>query len=149
MGDQGSAHWIGARALEAVGAMHDGLGPATRLAEALCVAVKVNGIAGLIRWSVKATPAEVASLAPAVLHAADSGDHVAAELRESAVNWLVKLAVAAGAGPLPVALSGGLLAPDRGLREHVAEALEIRHSAAVSRKPIDPCRGAVVLAGRS
>lgn len=149
MGDQGSAHWIGARALEAVGAMHDGLGPATRLAEALCVAVKVNGIAGLIRWSVKATPAEVASLAPAVLHTADSGDHIAVELRESAVNWLVKIAVAAGAGPLPVALSGGLLAPDRGLREHVAEALEIRHSAAVSRKAIDPCRGAVVLAGRS
>ncbi|MEO5797917.1 MAG: BadF/BadG/BcrA/BcrD ATPase family protein [Gemmatimonadales bacterium] len=148
MGDQGSAHWIGARALEAVGTMHDGLGPTTHLAEALCVAAKVNGIAGLIRWSVRATPAEVASLAPAVLRAADSGDSVAVELRESAVNWLVRIAVAAGAGPLPVALSGGLLAPERGLRERVAEALEIRHSANVSRKPVDPCRGAVVLAVR-
>ncbi|MES2306207.1 MAG: BadF/BadG/BcrA/BcrD ATPase family protein [Gemmatimonadota bacterium] len=148
MGDQGSAHWIGAHALEAVGTMHDGLGPTTHLAEALCVAAKVNGIAGLIRWSVRATLAEVASLAPAVLRAADSGDPVAAELRESAVNWLVRIAVAAGAGPLPVALAGGLLAPERGLRERVAEALEIRHSAAVSRKPVDPCRGAVVLAVR-
>lgn len=148
MGDQGSAHWIGARALEAVGAMHDGLGPATRLAEALCVAAKVAGIAGLIRWSVKATPAEVAALAPAVIHCADGGDPSAFELRESAVNWLVRIAVAAGAGPLPVALSGGLLAPDRGLRERVATALESRHSATVSRRAIDPCRGAVVLAER-
>lgn len=148
MGDQGSAHWIGARALEAVGAMHDGLGPATRLAEALCVAAKVNGIAGLIRWSVTATPAEVASLAPAVLSCADGSDPVAAELREGAVSCLVRLAVAAGAGPLPVALSGGLLAPERGLRERVAVALESRHGAAVSRRAIDPCRGAVVLAAR-
>lgn len=148
MGDQGSAYWIGSRALEAVGLMHDGLGPSTHLAEVLCVAAQVNGIGGLIRWSVKATPAEVAALAPAVLQAADSGDHVAVELRDNAVNWLVRLAAAAGAGPLPVALSGGLLAPGRGLRERVAEALETRHTATVSRRPVDPCRGAVVLASR-
>ena len=148
MGDQGSAHWIGARALEAVGAMHDGLGPATRLAEALGVATKVNGIAGLIRWSVIASPADVAALAPAVLSCADGGDSVAVELRDDAVNWLVRLAVAAGAGPLPVALSGGLLAPERSLRERVAVALESRHAATVTRRAIDPCRGAVVLAAR-
>ena len=148
MGDQGSAHWIGARALEAVGAMHDGLGPATRLAEALGVATKVNGIAGLIRWSVSASPADVAALAPAVLSCADGGDAVASDLRDDAVNWLVRLAVAAGAGPLPVALSGGLLAPERSLRERVAVALESRHAATVTRRVIDPCRGAVILAAR-
>jgi glucosamine kinase len=148
MGDQGSAHWIGARALEAVGAMHDGLGPTTRLAEALGVATKVNGIAGLIRWSVTASPAEVAALAPAVLGCAEGGDLVAAELREGAVNWLVRLAVAAGAGPLPVALSGGLLTAEGGLRERVAAALEGRHAATVLRRPIDPCRGAPILAAR-
>ena len=148
MGDQGSAHWIGARALEAVGAMHDGLGPTTRLAEALGVATKVNGIAGLIRWSVKASPAEVAALAPAVLSCAEGGDPVAVELRDGAVHWLVRLAVAAGAGPLPVALSGGLLAPERGLRERVAVALESRHAATVQRRAVDPCRGALILAAR-
>ncbi|MES2124046.1 MAG: BadF/BadG/BcrA/BcrD ATPase family protein [Gemmatimonadota bacterium] len=148
MGDQGSAHWIGLRALEAVGAMHDGLGPATRLPEALCVAARVPGIAGLIRWSVKATSADVAALAPAVLQCADGGDPVAADIREQAVGWLVRIAVAAGAGPLPVALSGGLLAPDRALREPVAGALERLHGATVSRRAIDPCRGAVVLAER-
>ncbi|MEP6591505.1 MAG: BadF/BadG/BcrA/BcrD ATPase family protein [Gemmatimonadota bacterium] len=148
MGDQGSAHWIGLRALEAVGAMHDGLGPATRLPEALCVAAKVDGIAGLIRWSVRASSAEVASLAPGVFHSADGGDPVAIELRERAVDWLVRIAVAAGAGPLPVALSGGLLALDRGLREPVATRLEQLHAATVSRRAIDPCRGAVYLAER-
>lgn len=148
MGDQGSAHWIGLRALEAVGAMHDGLGPATRLPEALCVAAQVAGIAGLIRWSVKASSADVASLAPAVLRCADGGDPVATEIREQAVHWLVRIAVAAGAGPLPVALSGGLLAPDRDLREPVATALERLHNATVLRRAVDPCRGAVVLAER-
>lgn len=145
MGDQGSACWLGTRALEAVGQMHDGLGPVTHLAEALCAAAHVSGIAGLVRWSVRATPAEVAALGPAVLGCAETGDLVAVELRESAVQALVRLAVAAGAGRLPVALSGGLLAPERGLRERVAVALEGRHGATVSRKPIDPVRGALVL----
>ena len=146
MGDQGSAYWIAARALEAVGAMHDGLGTVTHLAESLCTAASVPGIAGLIQWSAVATPAEVAALAPAVLACAATGDPVAAGVRDSAVTALVRLAVAAGAGRLPVALSGGLLAPDRPLRDRVITALEQKHGATVIRRAIDPCRGAPFLA---
>lgn len=146
MGDQGSAYWIGARALEAVGAMHDGLGTVTHLAEALCTAAKVPGIAGLIQWSASAVPDQVAALGPAVLACAAAGDPVAANVRESAVIALVQLAVAAGAARLPVAMSGGLLAPDRPLRERVATALEQKHGATVIRRAIDPCRGAPFLA---
>ena len=108
MGDQGSAYWIAARALEAVGAMHDGLGTVTHLAESLCTAARVPGIAGLIQWSATATPGEVAALGPAVLACAATGDPVAANVRDSAVSALVRLAVAAGASRLPVAMSGGL-----------------------------------------
>lgn len=146
MGDQGSGYWIAARALEAIGLMHDSLGPPTRLAEVLCVAARVRGIAALIRWSTTATPADVAALGPAVIGCADGGDAVAITLRDAAVDALVSLAVAAGAGPIPVALSGGLLAVDRPLRDRVTKALEERHNTTVIRKAIDPCRGAPVLA---
>jgi N-acetylglucosamine kinase-like BadF-type ATPase len=146
MGDQGSAYWIGARALEAVGAMHDGLGTVTHLAEALCTAARVPGMAGLIQWSTTAKPTEVAALCPAVLACAATGDSVAGAVRDDAVAALVQLAVAAGGGRLPVAMSGGLLAPDRPLRERVATALELQHGATVSPRAIDPCRGAPFLA---
>src|SRR5690606_28505354 len=55
LGDQGSAHWLGARALEAIGAMNDRIGPVTHLAERIPAAVGVAGIAGLVRWSTTAT----------------------------------------------------------------------------------------------
>jgi glucosamine kinase len=146
MGDQGSAYWIGASALEAVGAMRDGLGMVTHLAEAICTAAGVAGIAGLVRWSVVATPAQVAALAPAALACAARGDPVAIDIRTKAVDLLARLAVAAGGNALPVALSGGLLAPDRPLRELVVDALEHRYGGTVLRAKIDPCRGAPVLA---
>ncbi len=146
MGDQGSAYWLGARALEAVGAMHDGLGDVTHLAESLCAAAHVAGIAALVRWSTTATPAEVAALGPAVLECADGGDKIAAELRDAAVDALARLAIAAGGGTLPIVMSGGLLAPGRLLRVRVADALEGRYQATVVARAVDPCRGAPVLA---
>lgn len=148
LGDQGSAHWLGQRALEAVGAMHDRIGPSTHLTEALCAAANVQGIAGLVRWSTAATTANVAALGPVVVDTADRGDPVAAEIVTQAVELLGKLAHAVGAGPLPVALSGGLLAPGRALRERVARNLVDRYSAEVRLAAVDPCRGGPALAAR-
>lgn len=145
MGDQGSGYWLGMRGLTAVGAMHDQLGPPTRLMEGLCTGAAVAGIGGLIRWSTTATTAEVAALAPFVIAAADHGDTVAAEIVADAIGWLVRLAVAAGARPLPVALSGGLLAPDRPLRQRLCDAL-VAQGISVEARPIDPCEGAPYLA---
>lgn len=145
MGDQGSGYWLAARALEAVGLMHDSIGPPTRLGERLPAAAGVPGVAALVRWSTTASAADVAALAPTVIACADEGDPVSGELRSAAVEALAALATAAGAGPMPVALSGGLLAPGRPLRERLAEALE-RQGATVVRKAVDPCRGAIVLA---
>lgn len=145
MGDQGSAYWLSSRALEAVGAMHDHLGPSTRLAEALSAAVKVPGLAALVRWSTTASPAEVAALGPVVVHCADQGDAVAAEMVNHAVEWLARIAVAAGGTDTPVAMSGGLLSPGRPLRSRLLHALTER-GVKVETMPVDPCRGAVVLA---
>ncbi len=146
MGDFGSGYWIGRRALEAVGAMHDALGPVTHLAEALCTAAHVPGIAGLVRWSVKATVADVAALAPAVLTCAEDGDPVAAAIRDNAVEHLAELAIAAGARHAPVAFSGGLLGHNRAFRERLIGILEKGPGVSVIRHTIDPCRGAPILA---
>jgi glucosamine kinase len=145
MGDHGSGYWLGQRALEAVGAMHDGLGPTTRLTEALCAAAEVQGIAGLVRWSTTASTALVAALAPAVLATAERGDPVAVQLRHEAVAALVRLARAAGAGNAPVACSGGLIAPGGALRPALVAACAAE-GIAVHATAIDPCRGAIDLA---
>ena len=146
MGDQGSGYWLGVRALEAIGAMHDGTGPATHLAEAVSGVTGTAGIAALVRWSTTATVAEVAALAPAVIAAADRGDRVAEGIAAAAAEALARLAVAAGAGPLPVAIGGGLLAAGRPLHGRVREELVRRHQVEVLAGAIDPCRGAPVLA---
>src|SRR5690606_29532408 len=148
IGDQGSGHWIGSRALEAVGAMHDRIGPVTRLAETIPAAVGVKGIAGLVRWSTGAGVADVARLGPVTVATADAGDPVAEAIIAQAVDLLVRLALAAGAGPLPVALSGGLLAPGRPLRERVSRNLVELHRTAVRGGAIDPCRGGLFLSER-
>lgn len=146
MGDQGSAYWIGHAALAAVGRMHDHLGPVTHLAEALCTAAGVPGVAGLVRWSTTATPADVARLGPHVVSCADHGDAVAGEIVREAVTWLVRLVEAAGGAALPIALSGGLLAPGRPLRARMEAALAAHGTGPIRPAPIDPCRGALTLA---
>ncbi|HET9065325.1 MAG TPA: BadF/BadG/BcrA/BcrD ATPase family protein [Gemmatimonadales bacterium] len=145
MGDEGSAYQIAVAALHAVGRMHDRLGPPTHLAEHLPVAAGVVGIGSLIRWSTTATVADVAALTPAVIATADSGDEVAASIIQRGVEQLVTLAASAGAGSLPVALSGGLLAPGRPLRSRVEHLIASRLRVAISGGAIDPCRGAPVL----
>ncbi len=149
IGDQGSAHWLGARALEAVGAMHDRIGPSTRLAEQLPAAVGVAGIDGLVRWSTTATVAQVAALGPVVVETADHGDAVADSIISEAVTLLARLAAAAGAGELPVALSGGLIAPGRPLRDRLMERLVSGEGFTVLEAAVDPCRGAPVIAARA
>jgi N-acetylglucosamine kinase-like BadF-type ATPase len=143
MGDEGSGYWIGVAALRAVGRMHDG-GPATRLAERLPAAAGVAGIAALVRWSTTVSVADVAALAPVVAATADHGDPMAASIIQRAVAALCDLAQRGGAPPLPVALSGGLLAPGRPLRAAVTGTLEAG-GAVVQSGAIDPCRGAPML----
>jgi N-acetylglucosamine kinase-like BadF-type ATPase len=149
MGDQGSGHWLGLRALQAIGAMHDGTGPSTHLVESVSRVTGTAGIGALVRWSTTATVAELAALGPAVVAAADHGDRVAGEVVTEAVDSLCRLAVAAGAGRLPVVLAGGLLAAGRPLHARVHDALVTRHHVEVRPGGADPCRGAPVLAGES
>jgi N-acetylglucosamine kinase-like BadF-type ATPase len=70
----------------------------------------------LIRWSVTATPAQVAALAPHVLNAAREGELIAQRAATDAARELVGLAAALerhfpGSRPIPLATTGGLLIP--------------------------------------
>src|SRR5205823_3313368 len=70
----------------------------------------------LVRWTATATPAQVAALAPHVLNAAREGEVVAQRAVDDAARELVELVMMLGrhfpdTGPVPVAITGGLLLP--------------------------------------
>jgi len=150
-GDEGSGAWIGRRALSIVTAAADGREPDTALTGAVVTAAEVESVPDLIGWAGGATPADFASLAPAVLHSAESGDLRAVALASFAAEELV-LHVRTLARRLfgderasaAVAFCGGLLGPRSVLRARVEHRLKsAAPGAQVDPREIDPARGAV------
>ena len=115
-GDEGSGVWISRRALGIVAAAADGREAETALTGAMLTAAVVDSVEALIPWAAHTTAAELATLAPAVIHCADTGDVRAETLVAFAIEELV-LHVRALARHLftderaatPVAVVGGLL----------------------------------------
>jgi len=151
IGDEGSGAWIGRRALSVVAAASDGREPESALVGAVLTAAQVNEMNDLIAWAASATPASLATLAPAVLSTAASGDLRANSLVSMAVEELA-LHVRALARQLfvderaaiPVALAGGLLGPRSMLRKRLEQRLRsVVPGAAVKAGEVDPARGAV------
>jgi glucosamine kinase len=129
-GDEGSGAWIGRRALSIVTASSDGREPETALTGAVLTAAQVNDIQDLIPWAAQATPAALASLAPAVLKVADGGDLRANALVAMAVEELVihvrtlaRRLFADERAASTVALAGGLLGRRSPLRKRVEHRL--------------------------
>ena len=150
-GDEGSGAWIGRRALSVVTAASDGREPDTALTGAVLTAAQVNDVTELIAWAAAATPATLATLAPAVLSVAASGDLRANSVLSMAVEELA-LHVRAHARQLfvderaatPVALAGGLLGPRSMLRKRLEQRLKsVVPGAQVKPGEVDPARGAV------
>lgn len=144
-GDEGSGYWIGREALSAVGRARDGRGPATTLGSHLATLLRVQGEGALVRWSVAASPAEVAALAPAVHAAVEAGDPVALGILERAASELAALVRALGPEPAEVALTGGLLRPGRALRGLVQRELAGAGALVVRADDIEPVDGALAL----
>lgn len=151
IGDEGSGAWIGRRTLSVVTASSDGREPATALVGAVLTAAEVGEVTDLVGWAAQATPAQLATLAPAVASAAEAGDLRANALLTLAVEELA-IHVRTIARELfgderaaaPVALAGGLM--DRG--STVRRRLEHRLRSAVPGAQIHPrevvpARGAV------
>lgn len=153
MGDEGSGYAIGRAALGAVSRAIDGRSPETRLKARVLDATRSADFDALIRWAATAGPAEVASLAPPTLEVAGSGDIVAQGIADYAARELSELAAhilprIGGDGPVPVALSGGLLANDA-LKRSVLTRLGDEPRLAVQDQPVDAVAGALWIAARS
>jgi len=151
-GDEGGGYWLGRRALAAVGRAQDGRGDAGALPQRLLSALGLTAFDDLVAWSTIATPAQVAQLATEVLAAARDADPAASALLAQAARELASLIHAlerwfASATEVPVALTGGLLAPSSPLRPLVRDAVSLAMQRVQFREgDVDPVAGAVQLA---
>jgi glucosamine kinase len=151
MGDEGSGYAIGRASLGAVSRARDGRSPNTALSDRLLKATRSADFDALVRWAAGASPAEVAALAPHVLEVAAAGDPLAQGIADYAARELSQLAICLLPKmdlmpPVPVAITGGLLAPDQPLRRAVLAKLAEESAFRPTDAPVDAVAGALLLA---
>jgi len=155
LGDEGSGYDLARRGLNAASRAVDGRGPATLLSVRLPQAAGVATLEAvadrvyLEQW----TPAQVASLAPAVLAAAEEGDEVAGEIVRTAGRELALAAIsvirALGMEQqnFEVVLSGGIFAGSPRMVEAVRRQVQAFAAGADSHLPRnEPALGAAWMA---
>lgn len=154
IGDEGSAYWMGVRALQAVARAADGRGRRTlltpRLLEAFGVASPESLISRVYRQHARE---EIAGLASALQEAADLGDEAAQEILDEAGRELVRAAESV-IGKLEIAgenfhlvLAGGLWKAVPVVRDEVSRRLSrIAPRALVEELRVEPAVGAIKLA---
>lgn len=151
IGDEGSGAWIGRRALSIVCAASDGREPETALTGAILTATQMGATDDLIPWAAGASPADLASLVPAIVSVAEAGDLRANALLSLAIEELalhVRTLARQGFGDeraaVPVACAGGLLHRGSPMRKRLEHRLKSAvPGARVSPEPVQPVRGAV------
>ncbi len=156
VGDEGSAAWLGRRALSVVTASHDGREPETALTGAMLTALELEAIEDLIPWALDATPAKLATLVPVVAQVASTGDLRANALISLCVEELVlhvrtltRRCFVDERASVPVALAGGMMAKGSLVRKRLEQRLKSAvPGAAVRAEEVDAARGAVRRARR-
>jgi N-acetylglucosamine kinase-like BadF-type ATPase len=151
MGDEGSGYAIGRASLGAVSRAVDGRSPPTALSDRLLKATRSTDFDALVRWAAGASPAEVAALAPHVLAVAAEGDPLAQGIADYAARELSQLAICLLprmeiSPPVPVAVTGGLLAEDQPLRRALLAKLRQEPAVQPTETPVDAVAGALLLA---
>ena len=157
IGDEGSGAWLGRKALQVIAAAHDGREPETALTGAILTALELDDVSAIITWAASATPADMATLAPAVLSAAEVGDlrantvvTMAVEELALHVRALARTLFVDERAAIPVALHGGLLAKGRPMRKRLEHRLKTLVPGSVVRhQTVDAARGAVQMALRT
>ena len=156
VGDEGSAHWLGRRALSVVTAATDGREPETALTGAILTALELETLEGVIPWAATAAPGAYALLAPVVAQVAATGDLRANALisfcvEELAlhVRTLARRCFSDERASIPVAFAGGLLSRGSLVRKRLEQRLKSAVPGAVIRSDdVDAARGAVRRARR-
>ena len=151
MGDEGSGYAIGRAGLSALSRAADGRGPKTALTPRIIAAARAADLDGLISWAVNATASEVSSLAPTVLEVAAENDVVAQGIVDYAARELCQLARSLlpfypAGETVQVALAGGILTPNRPLRDLVRQRLGEESRFNLINFTIEPALGALHLA---
>lgn len=153
MGDEGSGYAVGRAALGAVSRARDGRSPETALAPVLLEVSRCADFDALVRWAASASPAEVAALAPHVLHTAERGDTVSQGIADYAARELSALVLGL-AEEFPtgervgVALMGGMLIGEVSLRSAVLARLEEEPTLRPLATTVDATLGALTQAAR-
>ncbi len=151
MSDGGSGSWIGRQALETIAHRRDSGDAASALESGVLAATGAADFVALVRWSLSAEATSLAALVPAVVGAAAEGDTYAVAILDDAAAELVQLArhvvrrMSSG-GTVHLALAGGLLAPQRPLRQRVLEQLRLVENVVPVTGSPDPVAGALRMA---
>ncbi len=126
--DEGSGYWYGLQAIRAAIRHHDGRGPQTVLLPQVLDALAITDIDGLMHrlYVIGVSRAEIASLAPLAIKAAEAGDAAAQAMFEIGARDLAECIAAVAhklgfdAGPHELALTGGLSALEVARRPLIA-----------------------------
>jgi len=156
VGDEGSAGWLGRRALSVITAAQDGREPETALTGAVLTALELESLEDLIPWAVDATPGKLATLVPVIVQVASAGDLRANALislcvEELAlhVRTLARRCFLDERAAIPVALAGGLMSKGSLIRKRLEQRLKSAvPGATVRADEVDAARGAVRRARR-
>lgn len=155
LGDEGSAYYIGRRALAAACKAYDGRGQKTALVDKLMEYLKLDDFTDLVKkiYHREALPQNIASIAPLVSQLAKSGDKVATEILKDAARELALAANAVINGldmkdeNFQVAVSGSVFNAGKPLLIPFAESVKsTAPRAAIIQPKFEPAIGAVFLA---
>lgn len=150
IGNEGSAYWIGSRALQLIGQSVDGRIEPTELTNAILRILNLRTAQDIVTWTEmpeRSLERDIALLAPMVLDIADGGDPIAAHIIERASRELGTMVDAVqrrlGINELPVAFAGNLLEKPNRLSETLAKRLGLSE---IPRPFYPPVLGAALLA---
>jgi glucosamine kinase len=141
LGDQGSGHWIGMRAIRAAVRSWP-----TPFGAVVAEHAGVSGQGELIHWAQELPHARIAALAPVVCELAVAGDPAAARIVAAAVRRLTATLDDVGSSG-PVVLAGGLLTAGTPVRSGLLAVLRSRGTTVLTSG--DPAAAAAWLAARS
>jgi N-acetylglucosamine kinase-like BadF-type ATPase len=149
LGDEGSGYALGLAALRPCMREYDGRAAGESWLPMVLEHTGVASVEALVRWGAAATKADIAAQAPVVFEAAERGDATACAIIAAAADELAVHVSALHARLAPwqsvpsVALTGGLIAPGRPLREDAIHAIEkLGLGTPVLDRRIDAARGA-------
>ncbi len=153
LGDEGSGYELGRAALMLAMREYDGRGENFGFMPEVLKKTGVEVVEGLVRWAAAASKADIAACAPILFAAAEKGSLSAQDAMDDAAAELAMHVAALydrlGPWDTPpaVALSGGLIAPGRPLREAVLREVEaLTIPVAIVENRIDAASGAAALA---